>query len=147
MMPDSIPILMGTDGMHANPNRTMKNYFLLMRHKGLSFDEAFTKIHKVFIDQQTFVKRYFPDFTSLNVDDRADFIIWDYVPPTPLTRENYWGHYIYGMLERAIQSTVQNGRFLMKNKKIIGLDENKISNEIRIKGEKLVRKFNKIKNK
>ena len=147
MMPDSIPILMGTDGMHANPNRTMKNYFLLMRHKGLSFDEAFTKIHKVFIDQQTFVKRYFPDFTSLDVDDRADFIIWDYVPPTPLTRDNYWGHYIYGMLERAIQTTVQNGRFLMKDKRIIGLDENKISNEIRIKGEKLVRKFNKIKNK
>jgi len=147
MMSDSIPILMGTDGMHASPQRTMKNYFLLMRNKGLSFDEAFTKIHKVFIDQQTFVKRYFPDFTSLNVDDRADFIIWDYVPPTPLTRDNYWGHYIYGMLERAIQSTVQNGRFLMKNKKIIGLKENKISNEIRIKGEKLVRKFNRIKNK
>jgi len=147
MMSDSIPILMGTDGMHASPQRTMKNYFLLMRNKGLSFDEAFTKIHKVFIDQQTFVKRYFPDFTSLNVDDRADFIIWDYVPPTPLTRDNYWGHYIYGMLERAIQSTVQNGRFLMKNKKIIGLKENKISNEIRIKGEKLVRRFNRIKNK
>ncbi len=146
-MPDSIPIIMGTDGMHANPSRTLKNYFLLMRHSGLSFDEAFGKIHKAYIDQLTFAKRYFSDFTSLNVDDRADFIIWDYVPPTPINKDNFWGHYIYGMLERPIQTTVQHGEFLMKDKKIIGLDENKISNEIRLKGEKFVRKFNRIKNK
>ena len=146
-MPDSIPKLMGTDGMHANPSRTLKNYFLLMRNAGLSFDEAFGKIHKVFIDQLTFVKRYFNDFTTLNVDDRADFIIWDYVPPTPINKDNFWGHYIYGMLESTIQTTVQNGEFLMKDKKIIGLDENKISNEIRLKGERFVRKFNRIKNK
>ena len=38
---EGIPILMGTDGMHGNPGRTLKNYFLLMRNKGFTFDLAF----------------------------------------------------------------------------------------------------------
>jgi len=141
-VPEGIPILLGTDGMHANPGRTLKNYFLLLRHFGYSFDESFKMVHKVFLDQIAFIQEYFNDFPTLQVNDRADFIIWDYVPPTPLTKENFWGHYIYGMLERAIQSTIQQGKFLMKDKKLIGIDEEKINKEIYKQGDKL---FYKIK--
>ncbi len=132
-----IPILLGTDGMHANPGRTMKNYFLLLRHFGFSFNETFKMIHKVFLDQLMFIQEYFDDFPNLQVNNRADFIIWDYVPPTPLSKDNFWGHYIYGMLERAIQSTVQQGKFLMKDKKLIGINEEKINKEIYKQGDKL----------
>ncbi|GBD91058.1 8-oxoguanine deaminase [bacterium BMS3Abin04] len=140
-VPEGIPIVLGTDGMHANPGRTMKNYFLLLRHFGFSFDESFKMIHKVFLDQLTFIQEYFDDFPTLRVNDRADLIIWDYIPPTPLTKDNFWGHYIYGMLERAIQSTIQHGEFLMKDKKLIGIDEGEINKEIYKQGDKLFYKF------
>jgi len=112
--PESIPILVGTDGMSANVARSMKQLFLQHRSQGNSFDESFNWIQKIYFDQLNFVKTYFPDFPSLQVGDRADFILWDYVPPTPLTKENIWGHYIYGMLEYPILCVIQNGNYLMK---------------------------------
>ncbi len=143
--PESIPILMGTDGMHANPGKSLKNIFLLMRAEGYSFDEAFRLIRKKYFDQITFVRRYFPDYPSLNIGDRADFVVWDYTPPAPINKDNFWGHYIYGILERSPVTVVQNGNFLLKEKKLTSVDEERINKEIFVQGEKLKRKFNRIK--
>ncbi len=142
---EGIPILMGTDGMHGNPGRTLKNYFLLMRNKGLSFDLAFKFVIKTYFDQLAFVRRYFKDFPGLNVGDRADFVIWDYVPPTPINSNNFWGHYIYGILERPAQSLVQNGNFILKDKVLQTINEDAVNKEIFIQGNKLSKKFKRIK--
>jgi len=142
---EGIPILMGTDGMHGNPGRTLKNYFLLMRNKGFTFDLAFKYVIKTYFDQLAFVRRYFKDFPSLNVDDRADFTVWDYVPPTPLTKNNFWGHYIYGILERPAQSVVNGGEFILKDKVLQTINEDAVNKEIYIQGKKLTKKFNRIK--
>ncbi len=143
-VPESIPILMGTDGMHANPNKSLKNIFLLMRAEGFSFDEAFRLIRKKYFDQITFVRRYFPDYPSLNVGDRADFVVWDYSPPAPINKDNFWGHFVYGLLERNPVAVVQGGKFLLKDKKLVNTNEEEINKEIFIQGERLRRKFLKI---
>ncbi len=142
---DGVPILMGTDGMHGNPGRTLKNYFLLMRNKGLSFDLAFKYVVKTYFDQLAFVRRYFNDFPNLAVGDRADFTVWDYVPPTPITKNNFWGHYIYGVLERPAQSVLREGNFILKNKKMTMINEDAVNKEIYIQGERLSKKFSRIK--
>ncbi len=108
-----IPILTGTDGMNSNPARTLKQIFLLSRYQGMTFDQSFDLVKKVYFDQLNFIQKYFPDFTSLNIKDRADLIIWDYVPPTPFMEENFWGHFIYGILDRPVHSVIQNGNVLM----------------------------------
>jgi cytosine/adenosine deaminase-related metal-dependent hydrolase len=138
-MPEQIPILIGTDGMHANIARSIKQLFLLYRHQNNSFDNAFRWIKKIYFDQLNFIQQYFPDFTRLSRADRADFIIWDYIPPTPLSSNNFWGHFIYGILEYQIHSVIQDGRFLMKNKVIRGEDQARI--RIYQQGEKLFNHF------
>jgi len=140
-LPESILRLPGTDGMHADISKAMKNLFLLMRHQKHSYDEAFHLFKKLYFDQITFVGRYFTDFPHLNVNDRADFIIWDYTPPTPLNQENFWGHLIYGILERPVQSVIQGGQFLLKNFQYINKDEDKIMKNIYRQGERLYSKF------
>ncbi len=94
--PLNIPILTGTDGMNSNPARTFKQLFLFARHQGMTFEQSFNWIKKIYFDQQNFIKKYFSDFPTLNIKDRADLIIWDYIPPTPIMKENFWGHFIYG---------------------------------------------------
>lgn len=116
--PFKIPILTGTDGMNSNPARTFKQLFLLARHQGMTFEESFDWIKKVYFDQLNFVQKYFSDFPSLNIKGKADFIIWDYVPPTPFMEENFWGHFIYGILDRPVHSVIQNGNVLMNNFRI-----------------------------
>lgn len=136
-IPKSIPLLTGTDGMHANISRSLKQMFLTFRDQGISGDQATALIKKVYFDQIGFAKKYFPDFATLNENDRADLIVWDYVPPTPITKENFWGHFIFGMLEYPVHSVLQNGNFLMKDFQLIGFDENKIKNDIYVQGERL----------
>ena len=143
IIPDDIPILCGTDGMSSNPSRTLKQLFLLERLSGMSFESAFEWIQKIYFDQINFIKNYFPDFTSLIIGDRADFIIWDYVPPTPFLSENFWGHFIYGILERPVHSVVQNGKVLMNNFRFIKDYEN-FKKSINEQGKRL---FNKLINK
>lgn len=125
--PEPIPILVGTDGMHANISRSLKQLFLLYRHQGNGVDDSFRWFQKCFFDQLDFVHHYFADFPTLNPGDRADLIIWDYIPPAPICAENFWGHFIYGMLEAPIHSVIQAGRFLMKDKLIHGEEAARIA--------------------
>ena len=113
--PLNVPILTGTDGMNSNPARTFKQLFLLARHQGMTFEQSLDWIKKVYFDELNFVQKYYPDFSSLKTKDRADLIIRDYSPPTPFMEENFWGHYIYGILDRPIHSVIQNGNILMNN--------------------------------
>ena len=144
-LPESLPMLMGTDGMHANPGRSLKNVFLLMRSKGIPFEEAFHRISKMYFDQIAFTKIFFTDYPTLTNGDRADLVIWDYTPPTPLTSNNFFGHYIYGVLERSPKSVMQSGNFLLKDKSLVGINESKINESIYEQGEILFRKFNRMK--
>ena len=141
-IPKSIPLLAGTDGMNANLARSLKQLFLVFRNQGLSGDQSTGLIKKIYIDQIGFVKKYFNDYPSLNENDRADLIVWDYVPPTPLNRENFWGHLIYGIFEYPVHSVIQNGSFLMRDFRLINIDADRIMNDISKQGERL---FNKLK--
>ena len=137
------PILTGTDGMNSNPARTIKQIFLLSRYQGMSFNESFAFVKKVYFDQIDFVKKYFPDFTTLNNKERADFIIWDYIPPAPFLEENFWGHFIYGILDRQVHSVIQNGNILMNDFKI-NFDEMKYQKYIIKQGNRLYNKMSKL---
>ena len=142
-IPKGIPLLAGTDGMSSNPARSLKQLFLLSRYSGMSFDQAFNWIIKIYFDQLNFVQKYFSDFPTLNVNDRADFVIWDYIPPTPFTSENFWGHYVYGILERPVYSVIQNGKVLMNNFRLT-FNETEMNKNIVEQGTRLYDKFNSL---
>jgi len=136
-IPEEISVLCGTDGMYANIPRSQKQLFLMLRNQGFSFDKSFYIFRKMYFDQLNFIKKYFYDFGSLHAGDRADVIIWNYVPPTPLNSNNFFGHFIYGILERPIITVLQNGKVLMNDYRLIGIDENEINNYIYSQGKRL----------
>lgn len=138
---NSTPVLVGTDGMHANIARSFKQLFLQLRHSGFSFDNAFSFMINSYFNQHSFAKQFFTDFPSLNIGDRANLIIWDYIPPTPINAENYWGHYLYGVLESQVRTVIQNGNILMQDFNFINIDETFIASKIFEQGNKLFNKF------
>lgn len=113
--PAKLRLLPGTDGMHSNISKTIKQLFLLYRHYGGSFADTFSFLQRIYFNQIDFVKKYFDDFTTLNLNERADLIIWDYVPVNQLTAENFWGHFVYAVLERQPKTVIQNGKFYLKD--------------------------------
>jgi cytosine/adenosine deaminase-related metal-dependent hydrolase len=140
IIPGEIPILMGTDGMNSNAVKSLKQLFLLLRHSGKSFEDSFTKIQNIYFSQLKFVRQFFPDITGLNVGDRADLIIWDYFPPTPFTKENIWGHFLYGIIESRIKNVIHNGIILLNDFKLEANEDIYTSNIVK-EGHRFFNKF------
>ena len=86
------------------------------------------------------MKRFFPEFSEFNTGDRADLILWDYVPPTSFTKENYWGHFLYGIIESRVKDVLHNGVILLKDFKLEVNDDVYNSNIVK-QGKRLFNKF------
>ncbi len=68
--------------------------------------------------------KYFPDKLGvLEAGAAADVIVMDYKPYTPFSDANIDGHMIFGMTGRQCQTTIANGKLLMKDRELIGIDE------------------------
>ena len=57
----------------------------------------------------------------------ADLVFLDYHPPTPLTAENLPWHLLFGVEASMITATVCAGQVLMRDRKLLTLDEEAIT--------------------
>ena len=72
--------------------------------------------------------RYFPDELGvLKPGAAADIIVMDYKPFTPFSDANIDGHMIFGMTGRQCQTTIGNGKLLMLDRELVGVDEEAIN--------------------
>ena len=67
----------------------------------------------------------------------ADIIILDYYPPTPFNADNAFYHLIFGMRDNLVNTTIINGRVVMKDRKLLNIDEE----EIMAKSREVAKKF------
>ena len=72
---------------------------------------------------------YWPEcaFARLVPGAQADFVVLDYDPPTPLSAGNLPWHLLFGVEASMITATVCAGRVLMRDRKILVLDESAIA--------------------
>jgi len=66
-------------------------------------------------------------FGVLEVGAVADLILVDYHPFTPLTAGNLPWHILFGFHESMVTATMVNGKLLMRDRKLLTLDEAAIS--------------------
>ncbi len=136
-IPASIPVLAGTDGMHGNPLRSLKQLFLLYRHQGNSIAESFDWLRRLFFAQLRFLKIFFPDYPDLRDGARADLVIWDYRPPSPFNGETFWGHLVYGIFESPARWVLMQGRTLLNEGRICIEDSESMYSNAALQGARL----------
>ena len=54
---------------------------------------------------------------------RADLILVDYYPPTPLDAGNLFGHLLFGIANAPIDTLIVDGRVVLKDKRCVTVDE------------------------
>jgi putative selenium metabolism protein SsnA len=119
---------LGTDGFPADMFEDAKIMFFKMRDAGIrpdpltleSFVTGGTKIAS-----EIFGKK----IGSLEKEAAADLIVLDYEPPTPLTEENVLFHYLFGMRSSMVESVMINGRWIVKDNEVEGIDVNAVYKE------------------
>ena len=71
----------------------------------------------------------------------ADLILLDYFPPTPINGENFWGHFLFGIADAAVDTSIINGRIVMKGKVVLGVDEERVAAKARECAENVWERF------
>jgi putative selenium metabolism protein SsnA len=74
---------------------------------------------------------------TLENNSVADLIVSDYTAPTPLTKENILGHYLFGMSSANVESVMVGGKWVVQDRTVLGLDIQKIYSEAESKSKKM----------
>jgi cytosine/adenosine deaminase-related metal-dependent hydrolase len=68
---------------------------------------------------------------------RADLLVVDYYPPTPIDAENLFGHLLFGIANAPVDSLMVEGRFVLRGKQFVNLDERRIAEQAAVRAKAL----------
>ena len=72
---------------------------------------------------------------------RADLILMDYFPPTPLDSSNLFGHFLFGIANAPVDSLLVNGRFVLRHKECVTVDEREVAEKASARARALWNRF------
>ncbi len=120
---------LGTDGMGSDMLAQMRCAYLLHRLANHDPRVAFMEAPQLLLQNNAAIaKRQFGlQLGEIAEGLPADLAIIDYQPPTPLSEANFLGHLIFGLVDATVDTTVCKGQILMQGKRILSLDEERIT--------------------
>ena len=135
---------LGTDGYTHDMIESWKVANILHKHHLVDPGTAWAEVPEMlFQGNARIANRYFEKKLGvLEKGAAADIIIADYIPPTPMNAGNLNGHMLFGMNGRSVVTTVGNGKILMKNRELQGIDEERCLAKIREGAARLEKKIN-----
>ena len=116
---------LGTDGYTKDMLESLKAGCLIHKHRLGDTNAATDELTSMlFCNNAVITERIFGVKTGiLKAGYAADIMILDYDPPTPLTADNSDGHILFGLTGAHVKTTIANGRVLMRDRLLVGIDE------------------------
>lgn len=129
MLRRGVNVGLGNDGFSNNMLTEMKTTYLV--HKLAQKDPRVMGADQVLemgvANNARIAGLFFPKpLGELSVGAHADIILLDYVPTTPMDAGNLPWHLIFGMDGGQVSTTIVGGKVLMKDRKLLTLDEEAI---------------------
>ena len=135
---------LGTDGFTNDLTESLKFGNLIHKHHLADPNAGGTEIPKMmFENNPKMANRYFT--TKLGVLEpgaAADVIVLDYKASTPMDESNFGAHVLFGMNGKNVTDTVIAGKIKMRNRDVIGVDEEKIFADAQQEAQKLWNRVN-----
>lgn len=120
---------LGSDGFSANPFRAMDICYVIHKHEKKD-PRVMTPIDVIKIaikNNGSIASRYFDnDVGIIKKGAKGDIIMLQYNSPTPVLKNNICGHIIFGMNSNLVTDSIINGKLIMKNRELVGIDENRL---------------------
>lgn len=134
-----ITVGLGTDAYTNDMLESLKVALCSQRHNaclpGVGWCEVTDMLFK---NNPIIAEKYFGvPLGRLSPGAAADVIVMDYKPYTPFDHTNIDGHMLFGMTGRQCQTTICNGRLLMKDRELVGVDEERVNARILEESKKL----------
>ncbi len=136
-----VNLALGTDGMSNAMWDEMRTAHLIHSHSTadprVGMADAFAML---FDGNRALAERVFGvKIGRIAKGHVADLILLDDHSPTPLTKDTLLGHVFFGFADAAVDSTMINGRWLMRNRRLRlrGIDEAALAAEARTRAKRL----------
>jgi putative selenium metabolism protein SsnA len=131
MMRAGVNVCLGNDGFTQDMWSEWKTAYLLHKvwHRDPRRMNGYDVVQMAIYNNAALAEVFFPD-TRLGVlteGAAADLIFVDYQAFTQLTAGNLPWHIIFGFNESMITNTIVNGKFLMRDRQLLTLDEAEIA--------------------
>ena len=134
-----ITVGLGTDGYTSDMFESMKVANIIHKHVNQNPSVAWNEVPiSIFENNRKIASEYFKgELGILKEGALADIIVVDYDPLTPLTENNINSHILFGMTGRSVVTTIINGKIIMKDRKLVEIDEKEIFGSSRTVAQKL----------
>ncbi len=111
-------IMLGTDGMHSNMIRSAQQAFFV----GQTFDNIdFSSAYQRFRNAHHYLKE-----NNFEGDGENNLVVLDYKSPTPVTENNFLGHFIFGLQTADIRHVIANGKLIVKDRRMKTINEDDV---------------------
>jgi len=116
---------LGTDAWTNDMIESLKAALCVQRLNACLPNVAWCEVTEMlFANNAKIAAKYFPQpLGVLRPGAAADIIVMDYKPYTPFSDENIDGHILFGMTGKLCRTTIAGGRLLMRDRELIGIDE------------------------
>ena len=125
LMKRGITVGLGTDAYTNDMLESLKVALTIQRHNACLPNVAWCEVTDMLFKNNPIIgEKYFGvPLGKLAPGAAADVIVMDYKPYTPFSDANIDGHMIFGMTGRQCETTIANGKLLMKDRQLVGIDE------------------------
>ena len=126
-------IILGTDGMHSDMIRSVQSAFFV----GQGFDTIdFPSAYRRFRNVHQYIKQ-----NKFEGDSENNLVVLDYDTPTEMNKNNFLGHFIYGLSSKHIQHVISNGKLIVEEYKVKNVEEQEILKYSKEQAKRLWRKL------
>ncbi len=133
MLAADIKLCLGNDGFSNNMWAEWKAAYLLQKvtHRDPRRADGMNIARMAWQNNSRLLRRFFPRETigEISVGAAADLIFVDYQPFTPMTAGNLPWHLLFGFEASMVTTTICAGEVLMRDRKLLTLDEAEIARE------------------
>ncbi|HOV11623.1 MAG TPA: amidohydrolase family protein [Bacteroidales bacterium] len=129
-------VMLGTDGMNSDMLQSAKTTFFA----GQNFDKTdYADAYRRFRN----VNFYFSE-NGFTGDAENNLVVLDYLPHTDFHSGNFLGHFLFQINSKHVQHVISNGRLIVRDRKVITVNEQDIMSQSREISKKLWEKMVKL---
>lgn len=134
-----ITIGLGTDGYTSDMTESMKVANIIHKHVKQNPSVAWGEVPvSMFENNRKIAQKYFSgDLGILRAGALADVIVVDYDPLTPMNENNINSHILFGFTGKDVVTTIIDGKVIMQDRKLVGINEKEIFKTTREVAKKL----------
>jgi putative selenium metabolism protein SsnA len=140
-----VNLAIGTDGMSNNMFDEVRTCHLLHANDTRDPRVGFAEACQILLDGNRELAQRILDVKIGRIAKGhvADLILLDHHPPTPLKSDNLFGHLLFGLGDAPVDSTMVNGRWLMRRRTLLHrkIDESALADESQRRARALWRRL------